>query len=145
MPEVDAMQFYEEVASDRKSRREYTLEARSGREVVVDLVEVDRGDILDQISKLPEDMLDALEEAEDPEDAEEEAREQNMLSNVNGDVIDAFEAICAESITHEEWTSHNVEDIVGQLSMDVLFPLGAEIIDFSLNEQGEIEDFQKVD
>jgi len=144
-PEVDAMEFFEDVTSDKPDHREYVLESASGREVTVKLTQVDRGDILDEITKLPDEMLEALEEAEDPEDAEEEAEEQNMLSSVNGDVVTAFENICKKSIEHEAWTKHNVEKIVTQLSMDALFPLGAEVIDLSLNDQGQIEGFRKAE
>ena len=40
--------------------------------------------MLDEISRLPDEMLETLSEAEDEEEAQEMAEQRNMLSGVNG-------------------------------------------------------------
>lgn len=143
MQEVDALDFYERVVDEESETRERTLEHQSGATVSVDLTVVDRKDLLDEINKLPDEMLETISEAEDPEEAEERARSQNLLSGVTGETVEAFENICIESIEHEQWTSHHVEDVVSELDFEVLFPIGAEIIEFSFEDQGSITDFHE--
>lgn len=143
MKEVDALDFYERVVDDDNESRERTLEHQSGATVTIELKVVDRKDLLDEINKLPDEMLETISEAENPEEAEEQARKQNLLSGVTGETVEAFENICLESIEHEQWTSHHVEDIVGELDFEVLFPIGAEIIEFSFEDQGSVTDFHE--
>lgn len=146
MTEVDAMEFYTRVTdSDQSSTTEYTLEHQSGAELTVTLTDVDRKFLLDEINRLPDEMLAMLSEAEDEDEAQELAEERNMLSNVDGNTIDAFESICAESMDHEELTTHNFEDMVGELSFDVLFEMGSTVIEQSFENQGSIKDFRAVD
>jgi hypothetical protein len=145
MTEVDAMEFYKRVAESDRSEAEYTIEHESNAQVTVTLTVVDRKTLLDEIARLPDEMLDMLTEADDEDEAKELAEEQNMLTGVNGDTILAFENICAESIQHEEWTSHNVEDIVRELAFEVLFEIGSKVIEMSFEESGSIKDFHEVE
>jgi hypothetical protein len=145
MTEVDGMEFYQRVTDDDHKFKEFTLVHQSNAELTVKLQEVDRKKILDEINRLPEEMLQMLSEAEDEEEAEEMAEEQNMLSGVNGQTIMAFENICAMSMTHDDLTQHNMEDMVTELDFEVLFEMGARIIELSFAEQGSIKDFREAD
>lgn len=137
------MEFYQRVTDNEHKSKEYTLEHENGYELTVDLEVVDRKTLLDEISRLPDEMLETLSEAEDEEEAQEMAEDQNMLSGVNGQTILAFENICVESMNHEDLTRHNFEDMVGELSFEVLFEMGAQVIEMSFEEQGSIKDFHE--
>jgi len=145
MTEVEAMEFYNRVTDTENDKKEYTLEHESGAELTVTLEGVDRKFLLDEISRLPDAMLETLTEAEDEDEAQELAEEQNMLSNVNGNTVLAFENICIESMEHPEFTTHNMEDIVGELSFESLFEIGSMVIEMSFEETGSIKDFHEVD
>lgn len=145
MTQVDAMEFYKRVTESTNDTSEYTLTHDSGAQMDVSLNVVNRKVLLDEINRLPEEMLQTLSEAEDEDEAQEMAEEGNMLSNVNGDTILAFENICVESMSHEDLTRHNFEEIVSELDFETLFEIGSEIIEMSFEETGSIKDFQKVD
>lgn len=144
MTEVEAMEFYNRAVNSESKTKQHTLELDSGAELTVDLVPVDRTILMNEIGRLPEEMLETMSEAEDEEEAQEMAEEENMLTGIDGDTIHAFQNICAESIEHEEWTTHNVQDIVREMSFEVLFEIGAQAIELSLEEQGSITGFREV-
>lgn len=146
MQEVDAMDFYSRVTDENAgTEKQITLENADGAALEVTLTVVDRKYLLDQITKLPDEMMEALSEADDPDEAEEEAREANLLTNVNGDTIEAFESICTASMEHEELTSHHFHDICEELDFEVLFPIGADVIEMSFENTGAVTDFHEAD
>lgn len=139
------MEFYQRVTDSDDRSAEYVLTHQSNAELTVELTVVNRKILLDEIARLPDEMLNTLSEADDEEEAQELAEERNMLSGVNGDTIMAFENICVESMEHGELTRHNFEDIVQELSFEVLFEIGSKVIELSFEEQGSIKDFREVD
>jgi len=145
--EAEAMEFFEDVMGEDDEMagetRERVLESASGRQLVVELHSIDRKEVLDELNNLPDEMLDALADADDPEEAEERARDEGMLSGVNGQTIGAFERICSKGIDHPELTSHQWEAMVEKFSLEVLFPLGAEIMELSLDEDDGVVDFHE--
>jgi hypothetical protein len=143
MADTEAIDFYNEVMDSEEQTEEYTLEHERGYELTVELTSANRKDVLDEINKLPDEMLAAISEAEEGEEAEV-AEEQNMLANVDGDTVDAFEEICAMGMQHDELTSHHFEDMSEKLDFEVLFEMGASIIELSLDES-TIKDFHEVD
>lgn len=147
MTEIDSMEFYKRVTESENETREYTLGHESGAETTFELTVVNRKTLLDEINRLPDPMLETLSQAEDEDEAQEMAEQQNMLSNVNGDTILAFENICIESLSDPDGklTRHNFEEIVAELDFETLFEIGSEIIEMSFEETGSIKDFQKVD
>lgn len=143
MADTEAIDFYNEVMDKDEQTQEYTLEHERGYELTVELTSADRKAVLDEINKLPDEMLAAISEAEEGEETEV-AEERNMLANVDGDTVDAFEQICAMGMQHDELTTHHFEDMAEQLDFEVLFEMGAKIIEFSLDES-TIKDFHEVD
>lgn len=151
MNEGDALDFYEEVVGGedgphtaRKKRKTFVLEASNGRELQIDLVPVDRKFVIDQLSKLPEELLEMFSEADDPEDIDED-QAANVLGGLNGDAIEAFENLCAEGMEHPELTQHHFESMVTQLDLEVLFEMGARVIELSLEDNGNITGFRELD
>lgn len=145
MTETEAMDFYKRVTESNNKTSDYTLVHDSNAELTVTLTVVNRKILLDEINRLPDEMLETLSEAEDEDDAQEMAEERNMLSNVNGDTILAFENICVESMTHDDLTTHHFEEIVADLDFETLFEIGSEIIEMSFEESGSIKDFHEAD
>ncbi len=145
MEQVEAMDFYERVVGGDSKTTEITLENEDGAAIDVELTVVERKALLDEINRLPDEMLETLSEADNPDEAEEAAREENMMTNVNGDTIQAFENICSQSIEHENLTSIHIEEIVSELDFEVLFPLGAEVIEMSFESTGKVKDFHGLD
>lgn len=145
MQEIDAIEFYDRVVSDRDRTEEITLEHQSGAGLTMDVIVVDRKELLDEISRLPEEMLETISEAEDEAEAKEEAEEKGMMNGVNGDTILAFENICKKGLRHDELTSMNIDDMVEELSFEALFPLGSKVIEMGFENSGTIEDFHEVD
>jgi hypothetical protein len=145
MTEVDAMEFYQRVTDSDDRTVEYVLTHDSNAELTINLTVVNRKVLLDEIARLPDEMLETLSEADDEDEAQELAEERNMLSGVNGDTIMAFENICVESMNHDELTRHNFENIVAELSFEALFEIGSKVIELSFEEQGSIKDFREVD
>lgn len=150
MEQDDAIEFYDEVIGgddDYKitPEEQRVLEARSGHQLTVDLVKVDRKEIIDELRKLPDELLEMFDGAEDPEEVQEEATAANALQGLSGDAIEAFENICAKGMEHPELTQHQFDKLVHELSLEVLFEMGSVIIDISLQDNGKITGFRELD
>lgn len=147
MQHVEAMEFFDRVVSDEEDgpTETVTLEHQSGAALDVYVEAVDRKEILDQLQLLPDEMLEVMGGAEDPEEAEELAEEANMLTNVNGDVIEAFENLCVQGITHPELTQHNLEMMVDEFDFEVLFGLGMKVMEKSFDGAGSVQGFHEQD
>ena len=148
MNEGDALDFYDDVVGGNDGATvdqsvEYVLEAANGRELTVTLEPIDRKFVIDQLNKLPSEMLELFSEVDDPDEAQEMAEEQNALSGLSGEAIGAFEDICAESMEHGKLTQHHFDDLVQELSLEVVFEMGAEVIEMSLDDDGAITGFRE--
>lgn len=141
MEEVEAMDFYNRVVGSERETSEYTLTHESGASHTFQVEAVNRKDLLNEISNLPNEMLETISEAEDEEEATEEADDMGLLTGLNGDTITTFENICVLGLSDEELFDDDIRGIVEQMDFDVLFELGAEIIDMSFEETGSVTDF----
>lgn len=149
MEEGDALEFYEEViggeegphaAPDKK--KEFVLEAANGRELTVELVPADRKFVIDQLSNLPEDLLEMFSEVDDPEELDENEA-TSALTGLSGDAIESFENLCSEGMQHGELTQHHFDELVTQLDLEVLFEMGSHVIELSLEDDGKITGFRE--
>lgn len=147
MQHVEAMEFFDRVVSDDEDgpAETVTLEHESGAALDVYVKAIDRKEILDQLQMLPDEMLEVMGGADDPEEAKEEAEEANMLTNVTGDVITAFEELCTKGVTHPELTEHNLELMVGEFDFEVLFGLGMKVMEKSFEGSGSVQGFHEQD
>lgn len=147
----DALEFFEDVVGDDDPHaepdpeREFELEAANGRVVVMGLVPCDRKFVIDQLNKLPDELLDLLSEVDDPEEAQARADEANALTGLSGQAIDAFEQLCAKGMQHEEYTEHHYKRLVKELDLEILFEMGSMIIEMSLEDTGKITGFREVE
>jgi len=145
MQEEDALDFYKRITSGTKSYETIEIEDKSGAVLSgVEMHPVDKKRLAGVISELPDEMFDAVDEAEDPEEAEAELEDSGgSLNAVNENTIEAFEEICTDSLSHPELTSSQVAAIVSELSFEVLFELGTEIINMSSEQTGSVQGFRK--
>jgi hypothetical protein len=149
MEEGDAIEFYDEVVGEQTGphtpdeTKEFVLEARNKRELTVTLEPVDRKAIIDELNNLPDEMLDMFSEADDPEEAQEEAEATDALGGLSGDAIHSFENICAAGMNHGKLTQHHFDDMVEELSLEVLFEMGSNVIEMSLEDDGNISGFRE--
>ncbi len=139
----DAIAFYDRIVKGQDNDDLITLEHSSGEKLEgVEMKPVSKRVLASVIQRLPEEMFDAVEETDDYDEAEEELEEQGMsASAVTEATVAAFEDLCAESLTHPDLTSTQMEQIIGALGFEMLFSLGAEIIEKSFERSGDIKDF----
>jgi len=145
MKEEDALDFYKRITEGTKGYETITIEHKSGSELTgVEMHPVDKKRLAGVISELPDDMFEAVDETDDPESAEEQLEESGgSLNAVNENTIDAFESLCVDSLRHPELTSTQINTVVSELSFEVLFELGTEIINMSSEQTGSVQGFRK--
>lgn len=145
MQEEQAIDFYKRVTQGKKHSKTISLEHSSGSTLDdVEMHPVSKRELASVIERLPEAMFEAVEEAEgDVEEAEENIeQEANMtMGAVTESTVDAFEDLCKSSIRHPDLAPPQMHDIVDNLNFEVLFELGTEIIDMSVESDGSVKDF----
>ena len=143
MQAEDAMDFYNRVVKGTKEYKTITLEHKSGSSLEgVEMHPVDKRTLAAVIERLPESLFEAVEDAEgDAEAAEEEM--DGDLSGVTEETVAAFEEVCIQSIEHPDLAPTNMKEIISELNFEVLFELGTEIIDLSIEQTGDVKDFHE--
>jgi hypothetical protein len=145
MQETEAIDFYKRIVNGTESTREIDLEHADGYVLAdVQMRPVEKTELASVIERLPESIFEAAEEAQgDIEQAEEQV--DGDMSAVNEDTVEAFEDLLADSLDHPDLTRSQMVDIVAELSFEMLFELGSEVINMSVEETGEIRDFHEQD
>jgi DNA polymerase II large subunit len=146
MQEQDALDFYERVTQGTTQKKIISLEHRSGATLEgVEVHPVDKRTLASVISRLPEEMFDAVEEADTAAEAEENMEEEaNLsLSAVTEDTVDAFEDLCLNSLNHPDMPKPHMESVIRNLNFEMLFNLGTEVIDMSAESDGAVMDFHE--
>jgi len=143
MQENDAVAFYDRIVKGTDSKNTISLEHSSGDTLEgVEMEPVSKRVLASVIQRLPEEMFEAVDEADDADDAEEELENRGMSTQaVTEQTVEAFEDLCAESLSHPDLTNHQMKQIVEALGFEMLFSLGAEIIEISFDNSGDIKDF----
>jgi len=145
MQENTAVDFYNRIVEGQDKADTISLEHNSGHKLEgVEMNPVSKRVLASVIQRLPEEMFEAVDEAEDADEAEEELENRGMSTQaVTEQTVEAFEDLCAESLTHEDLTNHQMKQIVENLGFETLFSLGAKIIEMSFNNSGDIKDFHE--
>jgi hypothetical protein len=145
MQEEQALDFYDRIVSGKDGYNTISLEHSSGAVLEdVQMHPVSKRVLAGVIERLPEELFESVEGAEDPEEAEEEFEDGGgNINAVTESTVEAFEDLCAESLSHEELTSTHMNEIIAELNFEVLFELGTEIINMSIEDTGGVKDFQK--
>jgi hypothetical protein len=145
MQEEQALDFYDRIVSGKDGYNTISLEHSSGAVLEdVQMHPVSKRVLAGVIERLPEELFESVEGAENPEEAEEEFEDGGgNINAVTESTVEAFEDLCAESLSHEELTSTHMKEIIAELNFEVLFELGTEIINMSIEDTGGVKDFQK--
>lgn len=142
MQQETAMEFYERVVEGTKQTKEISLEHGSGSTLDdVKMHPVDKRHLANAISRLPDEIFEAAERAE--ENQSEEELDEMSLNNIDGETIEAFEDLCIESLSHSDLAPIQMQEIIQKLSFEVLFELGSQIIDMSVDESDAVKDFHE--
>ena len=143
MQETEAMDFYQRIVEGKKSGTEISLQIESGHTLTdVVMSPIDKKTLAGVIERLPEEMFEAVDEAEgDAEEAQESM--EGDLSAVTEDTVEAFEDLLKKSLSHPKLTNSQMADIINALNFEMLFELGTKVIDMSVEQTGEIQDFHE--
>jgi len=145
---MDAQEWYERTIKGTGTSKKVTFERDDGGQLdAFELSTVDKQDLAYAINAMPEELFQAVEDEEDisPEEAEEMAREAGGSTQVNPEMVDAFEYLCQESLSHEEFSGVQMQKIIDQFGFEMLFELGSEVMTFSLENAGDVRDFHVQD
>lgn len=147
MTETNAVDFYERIVEGQDKKNEITLEHSSNAELSgVEMNPVSKRVLASVVERLPDEMFQAVEESDNPDEAEAELEEQGASTDaVTEETVGAFEDLCKESLSHEELTDVQMRHIIDELDFEILFSLGAEIIEMSFDNSGDIKDFHEQD
>lgn len=147
--EVDAQEWYQRTIKGSGASKDVTLERKDGRQLpAFEMHTVEKQDLAFAINAMPDELFEAVEDEEDvtAEEAEEMAREANEGgANVSPEMVDAFEYLCQESLTHEEFSGVQMQKIIDEFGFEMLFELGSEIMTYSLEEAGDVQAFHVQD
>lgn len=145
MQENSALAFYDRVVEGKDNSNGITLEHSSGQTLEgVEMTAVDKRVLASVVERLPDEMFEAAEEYDDVDEAEEHLEDRGRsTSAVTEETVAAFEDLCAESLRHDDLTPTQMEHIIEELDFEVLFSLGAEIIEMSFESSGDVKDFHE--
>lgn len=149
MQEQEAMEFYERLTQGTERYNEITLEESSGAALSGFRINtVDKRKLASIIERLPEEIFDGEEVDEElDEDDLEELNEEDVSSDnmaaMTENTVDAFEDLVQTSLSHPKLTSAQIDTVVEELDFEVLFELGSQIINMSVESTGKIQAFHE--
>jgi hypothetical protein len=145
MQETDAMDFYQRIVEGKKKERHIDLEHGDGYVLSdVQMHPIDKKTLAGVIERLPEEMFDAAEDVDgDVEDVDDMEEVDGDMSAINEETVKAFEDLLKESLNHQKLTTTQVHQLVEAMSFEMLFEIGSEVINMSVEETGEIQDFHE--
>jgi len=146
MNEETAIDFYERVTQGVSRTRTITLEHSSGATLDgVKMSPVSKRLLASVIERLPQEMFEAAQGYEGDNPEEDLADEQLSLATINADTVTAFEDLCKASLDHPDLAPPQMNSIINNLNFEVLFELGSEIMDMSIEDDNAVRDFQEHD
>jgi len=146
MQEEEAIDFYKRVTQGVEDYKTINLEHKSGSTLTgVEMHPVDKPTLTSTISRLPDAMFEAAEEADSVEEAEEAIESSDGLSmnDIDDNTIEAFQDLVQASLVHEDLAPPQMNDIVESLNFEALLALGTEVISYSMENDGAIQDFHE--
>jgi hypothetical protein len=146
MNEETAVEFYERVTQGVSRTRTITLEHSSGATLDgVEMSPVDKTLLASVIERLPDTMFEAAQNYDGDNPEEDLADDDLSLSTINADTVQGFEDLCKESLNHPDLAPPQMNSIIKNLNFEVLFELGSEIMDMSIEDDNSVRDFQEHD
>jgi hypothetical protein len=146
MNEETAVEFYERVTQGVSRTRTITLEHSSGATLDgVEMSPVDKTLLASVIERLPNAMFEAAQNYDGDNPEEDLADEDLSLSTINADTVQGFEDLCKASLDHPDLAPPQMNSIIKNLNFEVLFELGSEIMDMSIEDDNSVRDFQEHD
>lgn len=142
MNEETAIDFYERVTQGVSQTKTISLEHSSGATLDgVQMSPVNKRRLASVIERLPNEMFEVAAEYDGDNPEEDLADADLTMGSINEETISAFEDLCKDSLSHPELAPPQMNDIIDSLNFEVLFALGSEIMDMSIEEDGAVKDF----
>lgn len=142
---VDPGTFHDDVIQGVDKYKTITLTSESDRELEgVEMHIVSKAELTRAVEAMPDDVFDGIDSEEEdltPEEAEELAEEQSG-AHVTEDMYDAFEKLCKASLQHEGLSETQMGLIIDEFAFDIVFELGSEILNHSIENSGNVKDFR---
>lgn len=148
MEQETAMEFYKKVVSGTDAYKTVTLTTDSGHELTgVEMHPVSKKTLAAALQRLPDELLETpdnmdKEELEDLSDEElQEMADGGGTDALTEEAVAAFEELCVQSLNHPELVERKMGRIVSELSFETLYELGSEIMEYSIEETGDVQSF----
>ena len=148
MNQESAMDFYQKVVEGTDHSKEITLQTADGAKLEgVKMSPVDKKTLAAVIERLPDSIFETPDDIDEDElqdmtaEEFEEEVDGDGTSAITEESVAAFEELCVQSLSHPSLVDRKMANIISNLSFDVLFELGSEIMDFSIENTGDVQDF----
>jgi len=142
----EAIDFYNNLTEGTERYKTLSLSARGDELDGFEMHVVPKEGIADVVNKLPDEMFEQAntEGIDVDDDVEAEDLEQEVDGNVGitKGTVEAFENLCMTSLNHQHLSKTQIADIIKNFDFEVLFELGSEILEFSIENSGDIQDFR---
>lgn len=141
----NAEEFYERLLEGTEHSKTITLEHTTGDTLNnVELTVVDKKNIADAVEDMPDELFEATEDEDvDADEAEEIARQTGQSAAISEEVVTGFEDLCGYSLEHPSLSDSQMRQIIEELDFTTLFELGTEILNFSVENSGDVKGFRE--
>lgn len=156
---MDPDEFFEKTVEGTDYTETITLVRPDGGELHdVQMSPVEKTSLARLFGAMPGDMIDtgdldddidfddlSPQEAQELLDENEEVAEKLSIDTdvMNEDFYGELERLCMESLSHPNFTDAEFSVLLEELSFNLTFSLGSEVMAFSMENSGDIVDFRK--
>lgn len=144
----EALEFFEKLTAGTEHYKTVSLEAGGEQLDGFEMHIVSKEVVADIVDRLPDEMFEAanVEEGLDVDEdveAEDLAEESDLdaTATIDRETVAAFEDLCMTSLRHQHLSKSQISDMIESFDFEVLFGLGGEILEYSIENAGDIKDF----
>jgi hypothetical protein len=139
----EALEFFEKLTDGTEHYKTISLEAGGEQLDGFKMHIVSKGVVADIVDRLPDEMFEEGLEVDEDVEAEDLVEEEDMdaTATINRETVAAFEDLCMTSLSHQHLSKSQISDMIENFDFDVLFGIGGEILEYSIENAGDIKDF----
>lgn len=141
--QIEADRFYEKVLEGKNQNKSVDIVHDDGSYITFEMNVLPKKKIAEHISDMPQDLFDAARDGAGAEEAEEMAEEAGTSAAIDETVVEGFENLLVDCLHHDDLSESQVRTIVEDLSFEGLFEAGADALNFSMENSGEVKGFRK--
>jgi len=144
----EALEFFERVTEGTNHYKTVSLEENGESLDGFEMHIVSKEVVADIVDRLPDEMFEQanteegleVDEDVDAEDLKEET-DMDASATIDRETVKAFEDLCMTSLDHQHLSKTQLADLIEGFDFDVLFGVGGEILEYSIENAGDIKDF----